>query len=370
MFDHQLLCIVLETMLRQSFTEDAVFELGKGAFSSVHCHRRGGDNPYELVAVKKYIRKTAHDRADRILQEKSVMLRLSSETYCDSKLSPYIVKLIDTSKDEAALYFIMEPVLGGPLHKHILQSATSSFHISITKGYIVEIISALRFMARYGVAHRDIKASNILLHSNGHLKICDFGSAKILYDKTEYTTILEMGYSAAPKTYTFIGSTPYMAPEIVECKKANEKGCALVGYNSMADWWSVGILAFEMLYGILASDVDFTANTRVSESFLDTLLSHKDINISDLDKNCDEFFCLDFIRQCLCYEVTNRIGTFKDISLLNHPFFSNITWDDVDNCLTIGNIDFDRRIGYLDFTAVNQDDCKITDAEQGLFEDF
>ena len=154
--------------MQKQFVEDAVFELGKGGFSSVFCHRRGGEDPNELVAVKKYIRKTAYDRADRILQEKSVMLRLSSEAYCDNKLSPYLVKLIDTSKDEVAIHFIMEPILGGPLHKHLLQSSTSSFHISVAKVYIAEIISALLFMTKYGVVHRDIKASNILIHSNGH----------------------------------------------------------------------------------------------------------------------------------------------------------------------------------------------------------
>ena len=294
--------------MQKQFVEGAIFELGKGGFSSVYCHRRVGDDPHELVAVKKYVRKTAYDRADRILQEKSVMLRLSSEAYCDNKLSPYLVKLIDTSKDEVAIYFIMEPILGGPLHKHLLQSTTSSFHISVVKGYITEIISALLFMTKYGVIHRDIKASNILIHKNGHLKICDFGSAKILYDRAEYATILEMGYLCAPKTYTYIGSTLYMAPEIVACKQAYDKGCDVVGYNSMVDWWSLGILAFEMLHGIIPSDTDHAVNTNDSDSFLDKLFT---TCITDLDNKSDEFHYLHFIRECLQYEVSNRIGPFK-----------------------------------------------------------
>jgi len=353
------------------YIEEAVFELGKGTFSSVHCHRRVGDDPNKFVAVKKYVRKVAYDRADRILQEKSVMLRLSSEAYCDDKLSHYIVKFIDTAKDEMAIYLIMEPILGGPLHKHLLQSTISSFHISVVKGYIAEIASALLFMAKYGVIHRDIKASNILVHSDGHLKICDFGSSKILYDKADYSTIIEMGHVSAPRTYTYIGSTPYMAPEIVACKQVKDRSGDAIGYNFMADWWSLGVLAFEMSHGIIVSDTDYITDRIASDSFLDSLLSHTSYErIVDVDNSSDEVHCLDFIHTCLFYEADDRVGPFEPSSVRHHPFFSSINWDDVDNGLSRGNPNFDRRIGYLDFVAASESDASISQDEENLFDGF
>jgi serine/threonine protein kinase len=143
-----------------------------------------------VYVVKKYARSHAAFKSNRILQEKAVMQILSTS---NESTSPYIVGFVDTSKDSLFLYIIMESCLGGPLHKHIKSSAGGKLHVDIAIKYCAEIVSAIIFMGKLGCVHRDIKASNIVLSSYGHLKLCDFGSAKQLFERTSYSVVVDRG---------------------------------------------------------------------------------------------------------------------------------------------------------------------------------
>ena len=89
--------------------------------------------------------------------------------------------------------------------------------------YITEIVVALDFLHKNGVAYRDLKPENLMIANDGHLKITDFGFAKKITDRT----------------FTLCGTPEYLAPEII----------LSLGHNEGVDWWAVGILLFEMLAG-------------------------------------------------------------------------------------------------------------------------
>ena len=102
------------------------------------------------------------------------------------------------------------------------------------KFYLAELCLALDHVHSLGIIYRDLKPENILLHESGHIALTDFGLCK------EYT---EEG-----KTYSFCGTVEYMAPEVVNRK----------GHDQSADWWSFGVLMFEMLTG----ELPFTSDNR------------------------------------------------------------------------------------------------------------
>ena len=115
----------------------------------------------------------------------------------------------------------MEFVSGGELFTAIKRSGRLDTYA--TKFYAKEIVMMIEYMHGLGVVHRDLKPENLLLDQRGHLKLTDFGFAKVVHDCT----------------FTMCGTPEYIAPEIIQGK----------GHGRGVDWWCLGILIFEMLVG-------------------------------------------------------------------------------------------------------------------------
>merc|ERR1712183_745611 len=131
----------------------------------------------------------------------------------------FLVNLRGTFKDALRVYFLLDVCLGGELftilrNRRYFDEATSRF-------YAACVVEAFAYMHSLSIVYRDLKPENLVLDSRGFLKIADFGFAKEI----------------SGKTHTLCGTPDYLAPEIVTGK----------GHGFGVDWWTLGILIYEML---------------------------------------------------------------------------------------------------------------------------
>ncbi|XP_077999493.1 cGMP-dependent protein kinase 1-like isoform X1 [Glandiceps talaboti] len=192
-----------------------VATLGVGGFGRVELVNIRGDNvrTFALKQLKKkHIVETRQQ--EHIMSEKRIM----SEARCE-----FIVRCYRTFKDSKYLYMLLEVCLGGELWT-ILRDR-GSFDDSTTRFYTACCLEALSYLHSKGIVYRDLKPENILLDNRGYAKLVDFGFAK------------KIGFGR--KTWTFCGTPEYVAPEIILNK----------GHDLSADYWSLGILMYELLTG-------------------------------------------------------------------------------------------------------------------------
>lgn len=199
--------------------EDLVFikHLGKGKFGSV-----------SLVHYKKFLYaiksiskvEASSEIASKYIQsERKILLTIDH---------PFIIKLVRTFKDSHNFYYLLEYVEGVTLtmlidlKSQIKKNEIIPSNISDSQFYCASIILALEYLNKRGIIHRDLKPDNIMISKNGYLKLIDFGGSKIIKDYTD----------------TIVGTPHYMAPEVVSGK----------GYNFMADYWSLGVLLYQLIY--------------------------------------------------------------------------------------------------------------------------
>ena len=126
---------------------------------------------------------------------------------------------------EGKLYLVLDYLRGGDLFTRLNKEVM--FTEDDVKFYLAELALALDHLHSLGIIYRDLKPENILLDNGGHISLTDFGLSKESVDEE--------------KTYSFCGTIEYMAPEIISRK----------GHTSAVDWWSFGVLMFEMLTGVL-----------------------------------------------------------------------------------------------------------------------
>lgn len=189
--------------------------LGIGGFGRVELVQIQGDSSrsFALKQMKKaQIVETRQQQ--HIMSEKEIM----SEMNCE-----FIVKLYKTFKDRKYLYMLMETCLGGELWT-ILRDR-GQFDDATTRFYTACVVEAFHYLHSRNIIYRDLKPENLLLDSKGYVKLVDFGFSKKL--------------QASRKTWTFCGTPEYVAPEVIMNR----------GHDISADYWSLGVLMFELLTG-------------------------------------------------------------------------------------------------------------------------
>ncbi|KAL0237793.1 hypothetical protein GEMRC1_012267 [Eukaryota sp. GEM-RC1] len=205
---------------------------------------------------------------------------------------PFIVNCLGTYQDPYLIHVVMEFVNGGELFLYLRKQ--KRFPLETSKFYAAQLVLALDHLHKHGICYRDLKPENLLLDSQGYLKICDFGFMKIVNDRT----------------WTLCGTPEYLAPEIILHK----------GHNHSVDWWALGILIYEMLAGY----PPYTGKTpyAIYESILSNKLSfprHVDPVTRDL------------IKRLLTQDKSRRLGNLRNgvRDIMNHKFFRGIDWNAV-----------------------------------------
>ncbi|KTG07361.1 hypothetical protein cypCar_00010494 [Cyprinus carpio] len=207
--------------------ENAFFSnLNLSDFNIIDTLGVGGFGRVELVQLKSDEMKTF---AMKILKKRHIVDTRQQEHIRSEKLimqeahSDFIVRLYRTFKDSKYLYMLMEACLGGELWT-ILRDR-GNFDDSTTRFYTACVVEAFAYLHSKGIIYRDLKPENLILDHRGYAKLVDFGFAK------------KIGFGK--KTWTFCGTPEYVAPEIILNK----------GHDISADYWSLGILMYELLTG-------------------------------------------------------------------------------------------------------------------------
>ncbi|KAF7433290.1 hypothetical protein PC9H_005240 [Pleurotus ostreatus] len=260
--------------------------IGRGTFGKVfQVRKRDTKRIYAMkVLSKKEIvakKEVAHTIGERKILQRSLE-------------SPFLVGLKFSFQTETDLYLVTDFKSGGELFWHLQRE--TRFTEERARFYIAELILALEHLHKYDIVYRDLKPENILLDATGHVALCDFGLSKADLRADELTT-------------TFCGTTEYLAPEILLDEQ---------GYSKIVDFWSLGVLLFEMCCGWSP----FYAE--------DTQQMYKNICFGKIrfPKGVINEDGKQFVKGLLNRNPKHRLGASRDASeLKEHPFFKMIDWD-------------------------------------------
>lgn len=260
--------------------------IGRGTFGRVfQVRKRDTKRIYAMKVLSKR----------EIIEKKEVAHTIGERKILQRSLEcPFLVGLKFSFQTETDLYLVTDFKSGGELFWH-LQKETR-FGEERARFYVAELILALEHLHKYDIVYRDLKPENILLDATGHVALCDFGLSK-------------PDLRAGELTNTFCGTTEYLAPEVLLDEH---------GYSKLVDFWSLGVLLFEMCCGWSP----FYAE--------DTQQMYKNICFGKIKfpKGVINEDGKQFVKGLLNRNPKHRLGAQRDAAeLKGHPFFKMIDWD-------------------------------------------
>ncbi|KAF1577996.1 UNVERIFIED_CONTAM: Citron Rho-interacting kinase, partial [Eudyptes pachyrhynchus] len=240
---------------------------------------------------------------ESLLVQEHVSFFEEERSILSQSTSPWIPQLQYAFQDRKNLYLVMEYQPGGDLLS-LLNRYEDQLDEIMVQFYLAELVLAIHSVHQMGYVHRDIKPENVLIDRTGHIKLVDFGSAAKM-------TVNKMVSAKLP-----VGTPDYMAPEMLTGLNGDGKA----SYGPECDWWSLGVIAYEMIYG----RSPFTEGTS-AKTFNNIMNFQRFLKFPEDVKVSSEF--LDLIQSLLCGQ-KERLGYE---GLCCHPFFSKIDWNNIRN---------------------------------------
>lgn len=262
---------------------EVITAIGKGGMGSVFLvkHKESGEK-LAMKVLPRHVVEESNKSMRRALDERLVLEMLTDQ--------PFIIQLKFAFQTSKNLYMVSEFCAGGDLHDYL---QAHNFNISETtvKHFMTEVVVAVSKVHEIGAIYRDLKPENILISSSGHVKLADFGLAKLVTDQQ------------STRSYSFCGTKKFMAPEVFFRR----------GHGFAADLWSLGAL----LYTLLTGSTPYTDPGNVEVS----TLSYPS-NVSESARN---------LVAALLAPESERLSMAQ---VKNHRWFSNVNWkrvvDEVD----------------------------------------
>lgn len=251
----------------------------------------------EIVAKKE----VAHTIGERKILQRSLE-------------SPFLVGLKFSFQTDTELYLVTDFKSGGELFWHLQRE--TRFSEDRARFYIAELVLALEHLHKYDIVYRDLKPENILLDATGHVALCDFGLSK-------------PDLPADQLTNTFCGTTEYLAPEVLLDDH---------GYSKLVDFWSLGVLLFEMCCGWSPFYAEDTQQMYKNICFgkirfpKGVIGEDGKLFVKGVSTNHTKERHFLYTDMCVCYQLLNRnpkhrLGAINDAAELKaHPFFKSIDW--------------------------------------------
>ncbi|KAK9459605.1 kinase-like domain-containing protein [Lipomyces oligophaga] len=260
---------------------DLLKVVGKGSFGKVmQVRKKDTSRIYALKTIRK-----AH-----IISRSEVTHTLAERTVLAQIDNPFIVPLKFSFQSPEKLYLVLAFINGGELFHHLQREGI--FELNRARFYTAELLCALECLHEFNVIYRDLKPENILLDYTGHIALCDFGLCKLNMRGDE-------------KTNTFCGTPEYLAPELLLGQ----------GYTKTVDWWTLGVLLYEMLTG-LPPFYDENTNDMYRKILQEPLRFPE-----EMDKDARSL-----LTGLLNRDPNKRLGANGAEEIKNHKFFAEIDW--------------------------------------------
>ncbi|XP_037717184.1 serine/threonine-protein kinase N isoform X11 [Drosophila subpulchrella] len=262
--------------------------LGRGHFGKVILSQLRSNNQYYAIKALKKGDIIARDEVESLLSEKRIF------EVANAMRHPFLVNLYSCFQTEQHVCFVMEYAAGGDLMMHI---HTDVFLEPRAVFYAACVVLGLQYLHENKIIYRDLKLDNLLLDTDGYVKIADFGLCK-------------EGMGFGDRTGTFCGTPEFLAPEVL----------TETSYTRAVDWWGLGVLIFEMLVG----ESPFPGDDE--EEVFDSIVND--------EVRYPRFLSLEAIavmRRLLRKNPERRLGSSERDAedVKKQAFFRSIVWDDL-----------------------------------------